>query len=437
MYAPAPKSAPVSLLRPAVFGAPVIPRLGGQKARRILARRRWVRRLERFPLLAATYFSKFSVPPFGAMGLALATPLLLVVALVGFLAGLMELQLARAGAFVLMLATLLSLQVIAADNFSIGSLALLVVVHLPYVFQQRRRQRPGDDVLQYFQRTALVIAGLGIAQYLLQFPLGARFVFPIENLLPLDLTLGKYNSEAILYYGSDVRRANGIFMMEPSIFSQLTALGIVIEMATRKRLIWMALMTAGMLVSYSGTGVMLLGICLVYEGVSRQRWGLLMGAGAMIVLLGAIGLWPDLPMITRVIDRSSEFGQAGTSGSMRFVGGFALFEKLLWPDPFRAFFGYGAGSLATYATQSPMPVAEMLLFKVVFEYGLLGAAAYLGFLGICIFGSSAPKSVRLGVCVAVLIGGMYTPFGHVLACGLLLWPRPSVAARPAWEASNG
>ncbi len=130
------------------------------------------------PLVAATYLSKFSVPPFGAMGLALVTPLMLVAAVGGFLAGLMELHLRRALLFALMLGILLGLQVLTADSFSIGSLALLVVVHLPYVFQQRRRQGPDGDVLQYFQRTALLIGLLGIAQYLLQFPLGPPVRLP-------------------------------------------------------------------------------------------------------------------------------------------------------------------------------------------------------------------------------------------------------------------
>jgi hypothetical protein len=399
-------------------------RLRGQRARKALEQRRWVGRFGRFPLIAATYLSKFSVPPFGAMGLALVTPLLLLVAVGGFVSGLMVLHLRRALAFALMIGTLLLLQVFAADGFSLGSMALLIVAHLPYVFQQRRSERPRDEILRYFQQLAMVIAVLGIAQYCLQFLLGPALSFPIENLVPGDLTVAKYNKEAILHYGSEVRRANGVFMIEPSLFSQLMAIGLVTELVTRKRLACMAVLATAMLVSYSGTGLMLLAVCLVFEGVAQRRWAILAASAVLGVLIVALGIVADVPMITNLVHRSSEFGSANSSGAQRFVGGFTLFEEMLWPEPLRAFFGYGAGSLVGYAAKSPTRLAEMFLFKAVFEYGLVGAGAYFGFLGYCIFTAAAPRVLRVAVCVAIMIGGMFTPFGHILACGLLLWPRP-------------
>ncbi|MDY0748913.1 hypothetical protein SNE35_30730 [Paucibacter sp. R3-3] len=399
--------------------------------RQVLAQRRWLRWLALFPLVAATYLSKFSVPPFGAMGLAIAIPLVFGAALVGFAAGAMQLQLRRALAFALMLATLLTLQVLAADGFSPGSLALLVVIYLPYAVQLSRAERPQDDVLPFFLQTALVIGLLGIAQYVLQFALGPALAFPIENLVPAQLTMSKYNSQAVLHYGSDELRANGVFMIEPSVFSQLMAVALIAELATKRRLAWMAAFAAAILVSYSGTGIMLLAACLLFEGVARQRWALLLGALLFGALVLGIGLWAEVPMVTNIVGRSTEFGSAGSSASMRFVGGFSLFEKLLWPDLFRAFFGFGAGSLVEYAAKSPLPLADMLLFKVVFEYGIVGACAYFGFLGYCIFvGVPVPKVIRVAVFMAIVLGGMYTPFGHFLAFGLLLWRRPPAKTSP-------
>ncbi len=182
---------------------------------------------------------------------------------------------------------------------------------------------------------------------------------------------------------------------------------------------------------------MLLGICLVFEGVARQRWGLLLGASALIAVLVAIGLWAELPMITRVIDRSTEFGQAGSSASMRFVGGLRPVREAVVAGSLPCLLRLWRGLAGRLCEQGADAVAEMLLFKAVFEYGLLGGAAYLGFLGCCNFGSGAPKTVCLAVCVAILIGGMYTPFGHMLACGLLLWPRPAAADPPPREVAHG
>ncbi|WP_144006784.1 hypothetical protein [Pelomonas sp. KK5] len=403
---------------------------GSRRARQVLARRRWQRWLARFPLYGATVLSKLSVPPFGAMGLALVTPLLALAALLGLAGGQMELHARRALAFALMLATLVLLQVLAVDSYSPASLLLLVVAHLPYVVQQRRAG--GEDVLVLFQQLALVLAVLGIAQYALQSTLGPALVFPMENYLPPDLTMAKYNTEAILRYGSEVRRANGVFMIEPSLFSQLMALGLVVEMLMRRRLLWLGLLMAGLLVSYSGTGIALLAACLVYEGVARRMWGALLMAGLAGALALGLGVLLEVPMVTNLVARSAEFGISGSSGSMRFVAGFSLFEQWLWPDPYHAFFGYGAGSMASYANASPTPAAEMFLFKAVFEYGILGAGAYLAFIGYCLWAAAAPGVLRLAVLLVIAMGGLFTPFGHLFACGLLLWPR-----RPVGEHRHG
>ena len=379
------------------------------------------RQSARLPLVAGTYLSKLSVPPFGALGLALATPLMAAVAIGGFATGRMVIHARRALAFALMVAVLLSLQVATADHFSLGSLALLLVVHLPYVVQLRRVERARDDVLRYFLRVALVIGVLGIAQYAGQFAIGATYAFPIENLVPAVLKVAQFNSTGLLQYGSEVMRANGVFMIEPSVFSQLMAVGIIVEFVTSKRLLYMAVMALAILVSYSGTGLMLLAVGLVCECLVRQRWDVLLGIFGLGALVAAVGVAADVPMINNILGRAGEFGTAGSSASMRFVGGFQLFEQFLWPDTLRALFGYGAGSLVEFGAKSSMPFAETMLFKPIFEYGIVGAIAYFGFLGYCVFTASAPMAVRVAVWMAIMLGGMYTPFGHCLACGLLLW----------------
>jgi len=379
------------------------------------------RQSARLPLVAGTYLSKLSVPPFGALGLALATPLMAAVAIGGFATGRMVVHARRAFAFALMVAVLLTLQIVAADHFSVGSLALLLVVHLPYVVQLRRVERARDDVLRYFLRVALVIGILGIVQYAGQFAIGATYAFPIENLAPDVLKVAQFNSTGLLQYGSDVMRANGVFMIEPSVFSQLMAVGIIIEFVTSKRLFHMVVMALALLVSYSGTGLMLLAVGLACECLVRQRWDVLLcifGLGGLVV---AAGVAADVPMINNILGRAGEFGTAGSSASMRFVGGFQLFEQFLWPDTLRALFGYGAGSLVEFGAKSSMPFAETMLFKPIFEYGIVGAIAYFGFLGYCVFAAPAPMAVRVAVWMAIMLGGMYTPFGHCLACGLLLW----------------
>lgn len=386
-----------------------------------------------------TYLSKLSMPAMASLGLAAATPILAAVALGGFASGLMVLHARRALAFALMVAVLLTLQIVAADHFSMGSLSLLMVVNLPYVFQLRRAEPARDGVLPYFQRLVLVIGVLGIVQYGAQFAIGATYAFPIENLVPAALKVSKFNSTGLLHYGSEVMRANGVFMVEPSVFSQLMAVGMVVEIVTRKRPACLAVMALAILVSYSGTGIVLLVVGLACEGVIRKRWDLLLGTGVLAMLVAGVGVAAEVPMITNILGRAGEFGTAGSSASMRFVGGFDLFEQYLWPDTFRALSGYGAGSLVEFGAKSTTPFAETILFKPVFEYGIVGAIAYFGFLGYCVFGASAPMAVRVAVAMAIMLGGMYTPFGHCLACGLLLWrnARQPRGRSPAGDLAEG
>ncbi len=407
-----------------------------RRASQVVAQHRIERLYSRFPLIAATFLSKISMPPFGAMGLALTTPLMLAVAFAGFVSGQMVLHVRRALVFGVMLAVMMALQVVAAD-FSLGSLALLTVVHMPYIFQMRRQERPRDGFIEYFQGIVVVLGIVGIVQYGAQFVIGPVLAFPMEHLVPAQLTIAKFNSTGLLQYGSSVMRSNGVFMIEPSIFSQLMAVGVIMEILTRKRLAYFAVMGLAILVSYSGTGLMLLMACLAFEAVVRQRWDILITAAVMGSLLVLLGIAADIPMITNILGRSGEFGAAGSSGSMRFVGGFQLFDEYLWTDTFRALFGYGAGTLATYAGKSTMPLAEMFLFKVIFEYGLVGAGAFFGFLGYCVLTAPVPGVLRVAVAMSLLLGGMYTPFGHCLACGLLLWrklPRPDETLRWARHA---
>ena len=398
-----------------------------RRVRQALNRRALMQLLARHPVQGATYLSKLSMPPFGAMGLGLAIPLLFATAVAGFLSGLMVLNTRRAAAFTAMLALLLAQQVVTAEQFSVGSLTLLVVVHLPYVFQLRRVSGPTLDVLDYFQRTALVLAVLGVVQYVLQFVIGQALAFPIDNYLPRALLLSQFNNQAVLHYGSATLRANGVFMLEPSFFSQGVGLALAMEVIGRRRRLWMLALGLGLLVSYSGTGVMAMAAALLVDGIARRRFGMLFAATVGTAIVVAVGLAADVPMITNLVDRSGEFGAAGSSASMRFVGGFALFNELLWPEPLRTLFGYGAGSFLFYGHRASMPIAEMMLFKTVFEFGLIGALAYFGFLTFCIAGAKGPAAVKAGVAMALFCGGAYTPFGHCLACGLLLWPAENTA----------
>ncbi len=384
--------------------------------------RAWDRWLFRLPLISVTYLAKFSVPPFGAMGLALSIPLAFAVALFGLVAGRMVFDVRRTFAFLGAFAFIVCVQLVYIDDFSLPSLLLFFVIHLPYVFRLSRPKISSEQVLGYFQQLGLIVGVCGLVQYVAQFVLGPTLAFPIENFVPEFLLTSKFNMQAVLEYGSEIVRTNGVFMIEPSMFSQLTAVCIVLEIASRRRLWYLAVMAVALLVSYSGTGLMLLGVCLLVDSIVKRRWGLLLSALLAVALVLAIAAVQSDGIFAQILKRSGEFSSNGSSGSMRFVGGFYMFDEFLWPDPVRALLGMGAGSFAEYGTRATVPVAEMIMFKTVFEFGILGALAYWSFIGYCIATSTSVPAARVPIAMTIILGGLYTPFGHCLAFGVLLWP---------------
>jgi hypothetical protein len=390
----------------------------GNSAGGVATTGKWLRfALLATPLVGATFLSKFAFPPFGAQGIGISIFLLLAALIAGSITGCASLEPRRLTLFVILIGILGLIQMLQPDSFSITSFLLLVAVHLPYVFTVPRSD-DSDRIIKFFLGIVTFFALCGIAQYSLQFVVNARFLFPIENFVPDTFIVQHFNHQAAMEYGSQAYRANGVFLLEPSFFSQILAVAIVAELCTLGRVSRLAIFGLALVVSYSGTGIMVLAICLPLCIVARRRWGLL--------LLGLVALAVLIPLqvylhADRLVSRIAEFGSIQSSGYSRFVGGFYLFDQFLWHDPWRTLFGYGAGSFTNYTLRVHYAVAEMALFKIVFEFGLVGAVAYFGFLFCCLYYSRAPRLVTLAVGITYFLNGIYTPFAHGLALSLLLW----------------
>jgi hypothetical protein len=389
---------------------------------------RWLRfSLLAAPLIGATFISKFGFPPLAALGIGVSIFFLLGALAAGSVLGGVSIEPRRLALFTAMLGFLGLIQLFQPNSFSPSSLLLLVAVHLPYIFTV-----PGSDdkdrIIKFFLGIVTIFAWCGIAQYCLQFFVNPSFLFPIENFTPDRFIVQQFNTQAAMGYGSHEYRANGVFLLEPSFFSQVLAVAIIAELCTFGRLSRIALYGLALIVSYSGTGLIVLAVCLPLCLVAQRRWGLLVLG--LLILAVIIGLQLYLHA-SRLLARIGEFDQDQSSASMRFIGGFRLFDRFLWPDLWRALFGYGAGSYVSYSSRVHYyAAAEMALFKMVFEFGLVGAVAYFGFLFSCLFYSSAPRLLILAVAITYFLNGIYNPFAHGMALSLLLWN--STPARSVW-----
>lgn len=368
------------------------------------------------PVVATTIFCKIGVPPFAARGLGLGFPLLFLALIIGIVTGRVVLDLKRTVYFALLVSLLGLINLFRQETFSVTSLIFLGAVGMTYIFAVPRNG--GIEVaLRFFSNLAAVIAVCGIVQFFLQFVIGPRLAFPIESFLPTSLLVQGYHYLNPLYYGSPVLKSNGVFLQEASFFSQLVAVALVIELQAFKRIARLILLTLAILVSYSGTGLIILAVCLPILLVVERRVDvlfMLLGAALLFAIL-AVPLQLDI-----IVGRISEFTEPRSSAAMRFVDWIYLVGDELFKDPGTLLFGSGAGSFRDAAARVTYPVAEMMHAKMLVEYGLLGAFAYIGFLFYCIFTSPAPLVVRVAVAVLHFMAGAYSEPVTGIALSVLL-----------------
>jgi hypothetical protein len=276
-----------------------------------------------------------------------------------------------------------------------------------------------------FGTVAVVIASLGVAQFLIQFVLSTAAMFPIETFVPAEWRTQRYNNIIPLHWGATVYKANGVVMLEPSDFSQLCAIGIINELSTKARLVRLAVLGAGLLTSYSGTGLVVLAVALPAFVMLQRRWSLILyGVLAVSVLM----LFAEPLHLDVISSRAHEFESSDSSGYARFVAWRHLFAARVWTDPLATWLGHGAGSFA--AASADYGAAEMVFSKILFEFGLLGGLTYFAFILWCLMRAPAPLAVRIAVAVAYFMNGAYSPWFTGLALGLLLWPSKTSSSVP-------
>jgi hypothetical protein len=386
------------------------------------------------PLLSATILAKIAVPPFGARGLGIGIPVIFIALAFGMMAGRLRFDGPRLAFYLLMIGLLGCLQILRSESFSASSMALLIAVHLPYVFVLGRGRTYAQAVTRSFLDISTLLALCGIAQFVLQGIVSHRLLFPIDNFVPKSFVVQKFNAEGTLGFGSDIYRPNGVFLLEPSFLGQLLGTAIIVELCTLNRWRRLAVYGIGVVAAHSGTGLAIIAICLPIYVISRRQWYLLLMMLVMALVLFGLR---DRLMLDSMLSRAGEFSSTGSSGFARYVGGFYLFDQYLWNDPWRTMFGFGAGSFKTYQVLANYPAAEQTLFKMVFEFGLVGALAYFSFLCYCVATSSMPTLVKVALGLGFFLNGVYGSFQHGLVLSLLVWPSASglqaarAVARPA------
>jgi hypothetical protein len=284
-----------------------------------------------------------------------------------------------------------------------------------------------EEALRFFRNLSTAIAIAGVLQFVLQFVAGSAAAFPIEHFVPDAYRTQGYNDMAVLSYGSHIYKATGFVMLEPSYFCQLCALGLTAELVHKSRAWRLMAYVAAIVVSYSGTGLLVLAVTLPMLVIAHRRWDLVLKG---LVVLAVLALLIQPLNLGVTLNRLTEFNSSGSSAYERFVGWTDLFADKVWNNPSRALFGYGSGSFFDMA--AGYRAGEMTHAKIIFEFGVLGGLLYFAFIFYCLLGARAPLVLRMGILVAYFMNGAYSPSLTGFALTLLLWPAPpDVVPRPA------
>lgn len=304
---------------------------------------------------------------------------------------------------------------------SVGSIALLLSVYLPFIATLHAPGRSEDHwrwTRDLFSAVALGCAFAGIAQFYLQFVIDAPWLFDYARYMPWRLQgPGGYNT--VIEVGS-FTKSNGFFLREPSHFSFLMALGFLIEFNTRARPWRLGVFAMALLLTYSGTG--LLALCLGMLFPLGRRTVMQLAAMALLGVL-VFCVFGEVLNLDFTLNRVAEFGSERSSAYIRYIAPMKVVAEEIGSDPWTVLLGHGPGTMQR--TLRGIQSFDPTWAKLLFEYGLLGFLSVAGLMLHAVSRCAAPTPVRVALFMNWLVMGGYllSPDTCVMVYLLLgAWP---------------
>jgi hypothetical protein len=340
--------------------------------------------------------------PFGNTTLALDLVLAVFILLHQFLSGKLFIQYDRLLWFLGVELAITCSLLLNFNSTMLNSFFLFMVTQSLATLSRPSTSDRYNSTLHAFQLLVLLLSYLAVAQFVVQFVVDGRKLILFYGIVP-DFLLSTYYHGGLATIntipGSSLIRSNGVFLGEASIFSQVAALGILIEAVEFRRPLYLLVMALGLLLAYSGTGLMVLLLFLPIAGLRYGRAGL----SALLVVMFALGLFA-----TEIIDlnvflfRSGEFQTTNSSGSQRFVTPLWLAAKHFDTGSLQALLvGNGPGTVKNFYDLWWGGSPNTLL-KTLYEYGIIGSFTYVWFFASCLRRSRCPGIV-LGALIFIFV----------------------------------
>ena len=250
---------------------------------------------------------------------------------------------------------------------------------------------------------AALCAVTGIVQFYAQRIFHADWLFDFTPRIPAFLR-GPSGYNTVIAVGSSVK-SNGFFFREPSGFSFVMALGLMVECLTHRRAARLGALGLGLLLSYSGTGLLALviGLLVPMNGRNFLRvLGVAAVAGALFLLLAE-------PLnLSFTLARLDEFDSQRSSAYIRYIAPARLVAETAAQSPWLLWFGQGPGTI--FRQDVGYEFHDPTWAKLIIEYGVVGLVAFVTLFLVALRGPAAPLRVR-----AMLFGGWLVMGGHLLS----------------------
>lgn len=382
-------------------------------------------------IISATFLQKLAVPVGSGTQIFFSFFVMSVIVIIGVLSSRLVIQPKQLFLYLVMVSILTFTQLAGHFEFSVLSLLLLFMTTMLYSFRLRsgaRSMRPNYEIY-LFQNVVMLLAVLGIFQFLIQFVVGVQYAFPLEQDNLKSVIMQSYNSLNPIRYGSAIIKPNAVFLLEPSTLSKLIAISIIVEITTFRRLKRIAFLFLAQAFTFSGTGLILLFLLLPFYLLQKRQFHILIG---MFVALLSAPYWAPAVGLERTLERTSEFTQPGTSGYARFVSVFPIIRDHIAIDTQTLLLGHGAGYVSSFDSMYDYEVHPPSWGKLWIEYGLVGLLAYLAFILPAIW--SGPRSAYLKMALTIFIfydNIILIPEAHCLILALLVWPSANVPPKEA------
>jgi uncharacterized membrane protein len=396
-----------------------------------------------FAVLALTVLDRFGLRLMADWSMPAAIAAMYLLAALMLLGGFAELNSGGAAAFVGVV-TAAGVSFLVNTGFeprpyqSVTAWMLVVLSYAPFALSLS----PGEvDArlwrwsVRLFANAAGFVAAAGIAQFFAQFVFAAPWLFDYTALIPeAARASGGWNTVHPLmnWVQEDGYwiKSNGFFLREASIFSVLLALGIVCEVVLGARRWVLALMAAGLVLSYSGSGLLCLAMALVFPIGARTALRVL---GVVVAAVVFVVLFGDALNLSYTLNRVDEFSAEGSSAYCRFVHPAYAVAQGLHTDAWSALLGHGPGSMTRAGATCGVDSHEPTYGKLFFEYGLLGALAFGALIVQALNRSGAPLRLRVALGMTWLVIGGNLVSSEILTAIFLLcamWP-PGAAVKEA------